>query len=72
MDEVLGLGLKDFVNNPIEVPSEIKELVLKRETARDQKDWDAADSARRELEEKGWTVEDHPEGPKAKPFIMSS
>ena len=66
MDEILGLGLKAFVNTPLEIPSEIKELVLQREHARDQKNWGRADKIRRDLEEKGWTVEDAPEGPKAR------
>ncbi|MCR4278715.1 MAG: cysteine--tRNA ligase, partial [bacterium] len=59
------LGLEEFIASPIEIPADIQKLVMKREMARQSKDWSEADRIRRELEKSGWSVEDHPSGPKA-------
>ena len=75
-DRVLGLGLKDLVlsgrsrvavdvqrENVDELPSDIKALIDERETARKEKDWQKADVLRTTLTERGYHVEDTPEGP---------
>ncbi|MFH0929371.1 MAG: cysteine--tRNA ligase [Candidatus Aenigmatarchaeota archaeon] len=49
-----------------ELPREILELIVKRETYRKMADFDAADKVRKELNEKGFWVEDGPEGPRWK------
>jgi len=43
-------------------PKEIVELAEKREQARKEKDWQAADNLRLRIEEKGWTVQDSADG----------
>jgi cysteinyl-tRNA synthetase len=58
-EEVLGLKFQSF-----EIPKEIKELVLKRELARKNKDFASADKIRQELTSLGWIVEDTPFGTK--------
>lgn len=63
-DEVLGLGLEAFVNRPIAVPEEIRELIAKREEARAAKDWSASDDLRDQIEQQGFMVEDTPQGMK--------
>ncbi len=78
-DRALGLGLgksdqkatelseKMFgkaVSNE-DLPTEIQELVEKRENARKEKNWSVADEARGELEKRGYSIEDTPEGPRA-------
>ncbi len=44
------------------IPEDIKALAQKREEARKNKDWDASDVARKEIEEKGYTIKDSPSG----------
>lgn len=61
MDEVLGLDL--LKKDKIKIPSEITELVKKREIARKNKDWKSADELRNKISNLGWSVEDKPEGP---------
>lgn len=61
-DDVFGLKLaerEEFV-----VPDDVKELVHRRELAREAKHWDTADSLRKEIEQKGFVVKDTPEGQK--------
>jgi cysteinyl-tRNA synthetase len=45
-----------------DLPSEVAELVTRRDAARATKDWAGADAARDELVAKGWVVEDTPAG----------
>lgn len=47
-----------------EIPAEIQDLLKKRNTARAQKDWPAADAARAEIESRGYVIEDTAEGPR--------
>ncbi len=65
-DQILGLDLEKAVAklNEVEVPEEIERLVEKREQARKNQDWQKADELRKEIEEKGWHVEDAQTGPK--------
>jgi cysteinyl-tRNA synthetase len=45
-----------------EVPAEVADLARRRDEARAQRDWAAADALRDELTAAGWLVEDTPEG----------
>jgi len=64
IDTVLGL-LKE---EKTEIPKDILELVQEREKAREAKDFKRADSIRDKLKEKGFTVDDTPQGPRIKPL----
>jgi cysteinyl-tRNA synthetase len=46
-----------------EMPVELKEMLAKREEARASKDFDAADRIRGEIENRGYRVDDGPNGP---------
>lgn len=61
-DSVLGLGVKDMKETFLEVPKEVRELVVKREHAREGKDWAEADVLRAMIKEKGFIIEDNPQG----------
>jgi cysteinyl-tRNA synthetase len=59
---VLGL---DGIGNPDDaesVPQEIEKLAEERNAARSRKDWASADHIRKQLEEKGYVLEDRPDG----------
>ncbi len=60
-DRVLGLDLLK-VTPKTEVPQEIKDLVKQREDFRKTQKWSEADKLRQELEQKGYLIEDKPEG----------
>lgn len=63
-DKVFGLGFDKI--KPLEIPDEIRKLVNERETARKNKDWKRSDDLRKEIENKGYAIEDTPEGSKIK------
>jgi cysteinyl-tRNA synthetase len=48
------------------LPKEIMDLIVKREGRRKRGDFEGADSLRRQISEKGYLVEDTPEGPRWK------
>ncbi len=56
LDQVLGLNLKEL--NEELIPKNILELVMKRETARKNKDFTTSDQLRAEIEKLGYRVED--------------
>ncbi|MEK9176248.1 MAG: cysteine--tRNA ligase [Patescibacteria group bacterium] len=62
MDEVLGLQLSSFVPEKVDVPSDVRLLVDKREELRRAGNYEEADKVRLEIESKGFTVEDNKEG----------
>ncbi len=66
-DKVLGLDLQ-HVGMAIEadLPPEVEELLARRQTARDNRDYEASDRLRDQLAELGWVVEDTSEGQKVK------
>jgi cysteinyl-tRNA synthetase len=64
IDEVFGL--KFFEEEKIEVPEKVKELVEKRENARKEKNWAAADKLRDEIKSLGYTIDDAKDGVKIK------
>jgi cysteinyl-tRNA synthetase len=49
-----------------DIPIEIRELAREREKARQAKDWAKSDELRQSILEKGYSVEDTPQGPKLK------
>ena len=61
IDEVLGLNLS-AIEEEVEVSSEIKELVDKREALRKSGNYIEADRVRSEIEEKGFILEDSKDG----------
>ncbi|HWB34264.1 MAG TPA: cysteine--tRNA ligase [Candidatus Paceibacterota bacterium] len=70
-DKVFGLGLTDErvsttlkVIEQSDLPADIQELIEKRETARKEKDFAAADDLRKKIEEAGYEVSDTKEGQK--------
>jgi cysteinyl-tRNA synthetase len=63
-DKVLGLGLRKI--GKVAIPKEIQELLKQREQARQEKNWQKSDEIRKEIEEKGFLVEDTAEGSKIK------
>ncbi|KKR04479.1 MAG: Cysteine-tRNA ligase [Candidatus Uhrbacteria bacterium GW2011_GWF2_39_13] len=66
MDKVLGLRLEEFIAQPVQIPLEIQELVNEREEARIQKDWAKSDVLRKEIEQRGYFIEDTQQGTKVK------
>jgi cysteinyl-tRNA synthetase len=73
MDEVLDIGLSESVSDGVrslgviavdELPTEIQELVDKREAARVARNWAEADMLRENITLKGYTLEDSAHGPK--------
>jgi cysteinyl-tRNA synthetase len=62
-DEVFGLNLlADREQEPI--PTDVQKLLEQREAARVNKDFDAADHLRKEIEDAGFTIDDTPAGPR--------
>ena len=64
MDKILGLKLDDYLGKPLGIPTEVMELVEKREAARKSGDFEKADELRKEINKKGFSVEDTQDGPK--------
>ena len=59
-DKVLGINI-DYVQNE-EIPEDIKELLLKRQEARANKNWEESDKLRDLIKEKGYVVKDSKDG----------
>ncbi len=55
-DQVLGLKLGEITK--FKTPKEVEDLVEKREALRKQREWQKADEIRKEVEEKGFKLED--------------
>ncbi len=66
MDQILGLGLENYLGKPLEIPKEVMDLVEKRENARKSGDFEASDEIRKEIKKLGFEIEDTPNGPKLK------
>jgi len=64
MDKVFALDL--LKKESLSVPSEIKKLADEREKARSEKNWQLADSLREQILQKGFFLDDTPEGTKIK------
>jgi len=67
-DEVLSLGLRNIDKTKIKIPQEVKSFVDKRGEHRKKKDFENADKVRKQIEEKGYIVEDTQSGPVVKPI----
>lgn len=65
LDSIFGI-LEAF---KIEIPDEIKEVVEKRQAAREKKDYKTADELRTQIRKKGFILEDTRSGPKIKKLI---
>jgi len=66
MDQIFSLDL--FKKDKLEIPQEIEKLVQEREQARKDKDWNKSDQIRKQIEEKGFRVEDTPEKSEVRPL----
>jgi cysteinyl-tRNA synthetase len=68
--EMLGvLALENLLDlEAVEAPSEARELMAQRESARAERDWALADQLRDQLRELGWEVRDGPDGPELLPI----
>ena len=55
VDQVLGL---DIINSSPDIDNETKQLVIERQRAREDKDWEKSDSLRDSLAQKGITIRD--------------
>jgi cysteinyl-tRNA synthetase len=64
MDQILGLGLDQYLGKPLDIPSEVVDLVEKRETVRKAGDFKKSDEIRKEIKDLGYEILDTPEGPK--------
>ncbi|MCL4499166.1 MAG: cysteine--tRNA ligase, partial [Chloroflexi bacterium] len=62
MDRILGLGLAQIAGQREEIDGELLALIREREEERRRKNWARADEIRRQLSERGITVEDTPKG----------
>ncbi len=65
MDEVLGLDLKNLRSRALQIPKSAQDLLNKRETARQKKDYKLADDLREQLKTLGVEVEDTSQGQQA-------
>ncbi len=68
-DRVFGLKLGEW---RLQVPPEIKKLVQEREKWRQKGDYQKADQLREELLQRGWQVQDRPEGPLVLPQLPTA
>ena len=60
-DQVLGLNLNQF-KKELKLSTEIQELISQRQAARKNKDFESADKIRKELESKGYKINDKADG----------
>jgi len=65
-DQVLGLRLDTVRAQDTAIPPDIKELVVKREQFRKEKNYAQSDNVRKQIEEKGFLIEDMPQGIRVK------
>ncbi|MGB0757093.1 MAG: cysteine--tRNA ligase [Patescibacteria group bacterium] len=72
-DEVLGLSLqkrREHITHALEtLPKEVSDMMKERDNARNEKNWPKADSLRDAILEKGFWVEDTPDGTKLIPKL---
>lgn len=65
-DKIFGLGLDKI--QQIEIPEEIQNLLEKRKTAKENKDFIESDNIRKQIEQMGYQVKDTSEGQKVSKF----
>lgn len=61
-DKILGLNLRDFTKEDVEIPREVQNLLDQRSEARDNKDFETSDKLRDEIASHGYAVEDTAKG----------
>ena len=61
------MGLKLNESKSIEIGDDINKLVLERDKVRNKGDFNESDRLRKEIESKGFVLEDTPGGTKIKP-----
>lgn len=66
-DQVFGLDLAKDLGQGIEIPSEIKGLLEKRDKLREAKEFNQADQIRKQIESLGFEVKDTEKGSQAEP-----
>ncbi len=64
----LGLGDLTALASVSEVDPEAAELLARRQRAREERDFEAADSLREQLRDRGWEIRDGPDGPELIPL----
>ncbi len=62
-DKVLGLGIKDFHEEKVEIPDDVQKLIDARERLRKTGKFAEADIIRERIREKGYKLEDTDKGP---------
>ena len=70
LDQIFGLGVKEYSNNKTVIPDDIKQLAKQREKARINKDWQTSDKLRDLIEKKGYIIEDTTTGIKIKKISL--
>ncbi|MBP9838031.1 MAG: cysteine--tRNA ligase [Proteobacteria bacterium] len=65
-DEILGLGVKDWTHEVVEISQDASDLLLQREQARKERNWALADEIRNKLTALGYAIEDSKSGAKLK------
>jgi len=65
-DSVLGLKLLELTKGKVKIPEEIIKLVEKREKYRKEGQWQKADRTRKEIQKRGYLIQDTKEGAKIK------
>lgn len=61
-DQILGLGLENIKSLANEVPDKIWELAKKRQELKNNKQWEESDKIRKNIESKGYLIEDNKNG----------
>ncbi len=61
-DEFLGLDIFEITTTLQDVPQEVRELAILREDMRKYKKWDEADRIRKEIEQRGYDLQDTDDG----------
>ncbi|MBU3957175.1 cysteine--tRNA ligase [Patescibacteria group bacterium] len=66
-DQVLGFRLAAQTKVKIKIPTEVNQLVEKREELRKEGKWQEADKVRQQIKKLDWQIEDTAKGPKLRP-----
>ena len=72
MEQVLGLALFNRAEEGSSVPDDVKQLVAERTAARKERNFKRADEIRDILVERGFSLEDGPEGTRVRPVARQS
>ena len=61
-DQVLGLNVRDMKETILVLPKEVEFLIEERGKLRKEKQWEKADILRERIKERGYLIEDTPQG----------